>query len=257
MLAAVAAAFEASGCQVLGTATAGQAARTLADGADLRTSSTLASLVGRFDRGQLRLDERSVVILDEAGMTDDIDLARLTTHAQLAGAKLIVVGDHRQLGAVGPGGALAALVARHPDAIHQLADNRRQTNPAEREALEQLRDGDIRRAVDWYAGHGRLRPVVDREGALQAAVEGWAADTAAGAETALLAWRRANVSELNAQARVWMAATGRLAGPELDVDGVSYRAGDKVVALAPDRDAGLVTSQRATITNVDIGLAPL
>ena len=56
MLAAVAAAFEASGCQVLGTATAGQAARTLADGAALGSSSTLASLVGRLDRGHLQLD---------------------------------------------------------------------------------------------------------------------------------------------------------------------------------------------------------
>jgi len=255
MLAAVAGAFEASGCQVLGTATAGQAARTLAHGADLPTSSTLASLVGRLDRGQLQLDERSVVILDEAGMTDDVDLARLTTHAQLAGAKLIVVGDHRQLGAVGPGGALAALVARHPDAVHHLTENRRQTNPEERAALEQLRHGDISRAVDWYAGHGRLRPVGDRESALQAAVDGWAADTAAGAETALLAWRRANVAELNSRARAWMAASGRLTGPELDLDGVSYRAGDKVVALAPDRDAGLVTSQRATITDVDVDTA--
>ncbi|MHB1930767.1 MAG: ATP-dependent DNA helicase [Acidimicrobiales bacterium] len=243
---------EASGCQVLGTATAGQAARTLADGADLGSSSTLASLVGRLDRGQLRLDERSVVILDEAGMTDDVDLARLTTHAQLAGAKLIVVGDHHQLGAVGPGGALAALAARHPDAVHHLAENRRQTDPEERAALEQLRDGDINRAVDWYADHDRIRPVADRESALQAAVDAWAADTAAGAETALLAWRRANVAELNDRARAWMADTGRLTGPELTTGGVSYRAGDKVIALAPDRDAGLVTSQRATITHVDI-----
>jgi hypothetical protein len=252
MLAAVASAFEASGCRVLGTATAGQAARTLADGAALGSSSTLASLVGRLDRGQLRLDERSVVILDEAGMTDDVDLARLTTHAQLAGAKLIVVGDHRQLGAVGSGGALAALVARHPDAVYHLSENRRQTDPEEREALEALRQGDISQAVDWYADHGRLRPFADRESALQAAVDGWAADTTAGAEVALLAWRRANVAELNSRARAWMDATGRLTGPEVTTgDGVSYRAGDKVVALAPDRDAGLVTSQRGTITHVD------
>jgi len=114
MLAAVASAFEASGCEVLGTATAGQAARTLAAGADLSASSTLASLTGRLEHGQLQLTDRSVVILDEAGMTDDIDLARLVTQVQLAGAKLVVVGDHRQLGALGPGGALAALVAGIP-----------------------------------------------------------------------------------------------------------------------------------------------
>ncbi len=251
MLAAVAAAFEASGCEVLGTATAGQAARTLAAGAGLPASSTLASLTGRLERHQLHLTERSVIILDEAGMTDDIDLARLVTEVQLAGAKLVVVGDHRQLGAVGPGGALGALVARHPDAVHHLVDNRRQTDPGERDALEQLRDGEVGRAVDWYTQHGRIRPATQRDDVLQAAVEGWAADTAAGAVTALLAWRRANVAEPNTRARAWMAATGRLTGPEVEVDGVAYRAGDRVVTLTPDHTAGLVTSQRATVTTVD------
>jgi len=251
MLAAVAAAFEASGCEVLGTATAGQAARTLAAGAALSASSTLASLTGRLERHQLQLTERSVVILDEAGMTDDIDLARLVTEVQLAGAKLVVVGDHRQLGAVGPGGALAALVARHPDAVHHLVDNRRQTDPRERDALEAFRDGEVARAVDWYTEHGRIRPAGRRDDALQAAVEGWAADTAAGATTALLAWRRANVVELNSRARAWMTATGRFTGPELGIDGVAYRAGDRVVTLAPDPAAGLVTSQRATVITVD------
>lgn len=56
---------------------------------------------------------------------------------------------------------------------------------------------------------------------LQAAVEGWAADTA-GATTALLAWLRANVAELNSRPRVWMAAAGRLTGPEPEVDGIAY-----------------------------------
>ena len=252
MLAAVAAAFEASGCEVLGAATAGQAARALAVGATLERSSTLASLTGRLERHRLQLTERSVVILDEAGMTDDVDLARLVTEVQLAGAKLVVVGDHRQLGAVGPGGDLGALVARYPDAVHHLVDNRRQTDPGERDALEQLRDGEVARAVDWYTEHSRIRPAAARDDALQAAVEGWAADTATGAVTALLAWRRANVAELNNRARAWMTATGRLTGPELDVDGVGYRAGDRVVTLTPDHTAGLVTSQRATVTAVDV-----
>lgn len=104
-LGAVAAAFEASGCDVIGTATAGQAARAVGDGGRLERSSTLAALTGRLERRETRLGERSVVIFDEPGMTDDVDLARLATHVQLAGAKLIVVGDHRQLGAVGPGRA--------------------------------------------------------------------------------------------------------------------------------------------------------
>ena len=46
-------------------------------------------------------------------------------------------------------------------------------------------------------------------------VVGWAKDVAEGKETAMLAWRRANVAALNAGARAAMAEAGRLSGPEL------------------------------------------
>jgi hypothetical protein len=41
-------------------------------------------------------------------------------------------------------------------------------------------------------------------------VDAWAADVAAGKETGLYAWRRANVAELNARARQWMEESGHL-----------------------------------------------
>ena len=113
MLRVVADAFERSGCQVFGTATSGQAARNLAQEAGISRSRTLASLIWRLDHGRLVLNERTVVVLDETGMTDDVDLARLAAYVELAGAKLVLTGDHHQLGPIGPGGALGALVARH------------------------------------------------------------------------------------------------------------------------------------------------
>ena len=248
MLRAVADAFERSGCEVIGTATSGQAARNLGHEAEIAQSRTLASLIWRLDHGQMALNEKTVVILDEVGMTDDADLARLAAYTELAGAKLVLTGDHRQLGPVGPGGALGALVKRHPDAVHYLGENRRQRDPGERQALEALRDGDVGEAVSWYAEHGRVHAVPSRDEALQAAVEAWAADVAAGHETGLYAWRRANVAELNRRARAWMEATGRLSGPELACPGgAAYRAGDRVVTLAPGPGGSLVTSERATV----------
>jgi len=250
MLAVVAAAFGDTGHQVLGTATSGQAARTLGTEAGIDGARTVASLVWRLDHAKLALDDRSVVILDEAGMTDDVGLARLAAHTEAAGAKLIVVGDHRQLGAVGPGGALAALVGRHPDAVHQLMGNRRQTDPDERRALAALRDGEVGHAVAWYAEAGRVHPCTDRDGALQAAVDAWAADVTAGRTAGLYAWRRGNVAELNRRARDWMETTGRLSGPEISCHGGAvYRAGDRIVALAPT--ASMVTSQAGTVDSVD------
>jgi hypothetical protein len=135
LLQVVSAAYEASGCRVIGTATSGQAARTLGKEADLGEARTLASLLWRLDHDRLTIDEHSVIILDEVGMTEDAHLVALAARIEAAGAKLVLVGDHHQLGSVGPGGALAALVRRHPDVVHQLTENRRQHDPAERRTL--------------------------------------------------------------------------------------------------------------------------
>ena len=252
MLAVVTAAFEHTGHRVIGTATSGQAARTLGTEASIGESRTLTSLVWRLDHDQLTLDDRTVVILDEVGMTDDVDLIRLTGYVEASGAKLVLVGDDRQLGPVGPGGALGALVSRHPGAVHDLVENRRQSDPDERRALEELRAGNITKALCWYANNERIHAVADRHDALDAAVDAWAADMVAGHQTGLYAWRRANVAELNNRARHWMHHTGRLAGPELECGGGNvFQAGDQVIALAPNHQAGLVTSQRATVDAVD------
>jgi len=250
MLAAVAAAFEASGCEVLGTATAGRAARTLAAGATLERSSTLASLTGRLEHGQSQLTERSVVILDAAGMTDDIDLARLVTEAQLAGAKLVVVGDHRQLGALGPGGALAALVAGIPapsTTWSTTAARSTRGNATSWSSCVTVRSAGRSTGTRSGAGSGPSPPA-----ATLSRPRSRGGRPTPPPVPPPPCWRGAVPTSPSSKprARAWMTATGRLTGPELGIDGVAYRAGDRVVTLAPDHTAGLVTSQRATVTTV-------
>jgi ATP-dependent exoDNAse (exonuclease V) alpha subunit len=101
-LAAVRDGFESAGYTVLGTATSGQAARNLGEGAGIE-SRTVASLAWRLDHNTLELSDQHVLILDEGAMTSDMDLARLLTAVERSGAKLIVVGDDRQLGCHRPG----------------------------------------------------------------------------------------------------------------------------------------------------------
>ena len=142
--------------------------------------------------------------------------------------------------------------------MHYLRQNRRQRDPDERKALESLRDGDIDEAVSWYVGQGRVHAVPNRDEALQGAADAWAADVAAGHDTRLYAWRRAHVAELNWRARAWTEASRLLSGPELACPGgAGYRAGDRVVTLAPPTGAGLVTSERATVESVDLATGSL
>jgi len=250
-LSAVRAGFEAAGFTVVGAATSGQAARSLGEGAGIAESRTIASLAWRLDHDQLRLTDRHVLILDEGGMTSDVDFGRLLAAAQASGAKIIIAGDDRQLGAIGPGGGMGALLRRHPERISQLGENVRQVDPGEREALAELRSGDVDAALAWYDANNRIRPAPTQEEAIVAAVAGWAADVAAGCDTVLLAWRRQSVEDLNVEARAAWAGMGQLAGPELEAPGGRrYRAGDLLVMLAPGPQGAWVTSQRARITAV-------
>jgi conjugative relaxase-like TrwC/TraI family protein len=244
-------ALEATGHRVLGTATSGQAARTLHHHACI-PSGTVRSLLWRLDHGQVTLDQRSVLVLDEASLTADVDVARLLLAVNRAHGKLVIVGDPRQLAPVGPGGALQALLDRHPDIVTVLHQNLRQRDPAEAAALHHLRAGNLQPAVGFYATNGRIRTASTRTETLAAMVDAWAADTAAGHDTLMLAWRRSSVADLNRLARVRAEQRGWLSGRDLDTpDGRSYAVGDPVVTLAPSYDGQLVTSQRGRVVAIN------
>ena len=251
VMAAVRDAFESGGFTVIGTSTSGQAARTLGREAGLEESRTLASLRWRIQHDRMHLTEGHVLVLDEAGMAGDRDIAFLLDHARMRGAKVVMVGDDRQLGAVSVGGAMGALVERHGGIVHVLEQNVRQHNEAEREALSELRAGDVTRAVEFYLDQDRVTTERTRDEALAKLVDRWAKDALDGRDAAMFAWRRANVAELNRLARERMVAEGRVGGPELVAPGgTHFAAGDRIVTLAPLAHGQIVTSERGVVIAV-------
>ena len=85
---AIRTAFEAGGYTVLRAATSGQAARTLAEAAGVE-SRTVASLRSRLAHGKVSLDSRTVIVLDETGMTDDADLLAVLATADAHRTKVV------------------------------------------------------------------------------------------------------------------------------------------------------------------------
>ena len=251
-LAAVRDGFEAAGYEVVGTSTSGQAARTLATEGGIEPSRTLASLNWRIAHNSLQLSARHVAVLDEAAMTDDAALLAFLEAARHAGTKVVMVGDPRQLGSVGPGGGFEALARRFAGAVHVLSENVRQVDPGEREALANLRSRDVGAAVAWYAANGRITVSPDRDTALDEVVSRWVADVRDGAAPAMYAWKRASVAELNRRGRLAWEGLGRLRGPELMVGDVGFRAGDRIVTLAPGAGGEIVTSECGTVLAVDV-----
>jgi AAA domain len=173
------------------------------------------------------LDARTVLVVDEAGMLGSRKLARLLDHAERAGAKVVLVGDDRQLAAIEAGGGFRGLRLRL--GASTLAVNRRQQQPWERQAVEQLRDSDLEAALSAYREHGRLVAAETPDQLKQALVADWWQSYQRGERVAILAYRRDEVDQFNTACRALLHASGRLGPQALQVGDRSFAVGDQVV----------------------------
>lgn len=236
-----------AGCRVVGCSWTARAAAELQAGSGI-PSSTVASLLMDLDRPEaVPLDAGCVLVVDEAGTAGTRVLARLLEHA--SGAKVVLVGDARQLPEIAAGGLFAHL-ADGPDAV-RLVGNRRQREAWERAALADLRDGDVDAALSAYESRGRIVRGESAVEVREAMAADWWAATVAGESALMLAPRRAEVDDLNARARLRMARAGRLSGSEVVVDERPFQAGDRVLALRNDRRVGVFNGTRGTVAAVD------
>ena len=241
-LAAARQAWEGSGYRVVGAALARRAAIELEDGAGIESTSIAALLEDLRRRPWRALPRRSVLVIDEAGMVPTRALAEIVDHVERCGAKLVLVGDDRQLPEIGAGGTFGAL-ARQLPAI-ELRENRRQLAAWEREALALLREGDADGAVRRYAAHGRIVLDPDADEVRRRLVADWwrAGDPD---DAVTIAHRRRDVADLNGRAHEVMRAAGALAGPSCGRD-VRVAVGDRVLLRRNDRRLGVVNGDRGT-----------
>src|SRR5215216_5551479 len=124
-------AWQLDGYRLLAAAPTGIATMSL-QGEGFEDVATCDRLLGDLDRGREELDPRTVLVVDEAGMVGSRKLGRLLEHAQEAQAKVVLVGDDRQLASIDAGGGFRALRLRL--GASELTENRRQQQAWEQEA---------------------------------------------------------------------------------------------------------------------------
>ncbi|WP_370588577.1 MobF family relaxase [Pseudonocardia sp. C8] len=198
-----------------------------------------------------RLGEGDLVVIDESGMTDTAALAAIHRRADQAGAKLLLVGDHRQLSAVGAGGGMDLLAAA--GSRYELADARRFNAEWERTASLRLRDGD-EAVLRTYHQQGRLLDSGTREAAEASAARGWLADHLAGRRSLLLVDTNEQAARVSAAIRTELVALGRVAedGVRLGFDGTTAGIGDLVEARDNNWDLAGYEGNRRGPLNRDL-----
>ena len=216
-------------------------------------ATTVASLLARLDRaaedGGHGLARDSVLLVDEAGMVDSGNLARLIEHARAAEAKLVLIGDPAQLGEIDAGGLFAALASR-TDPI-RLDEVIRHNYELDREAAKLIREGHGTQAIEVYRENERVTIASDRERLREEMVRDWTRSKQRGEDALMIAKRNADVRELNAQAREALKAEGHLRGEEIEIGGQRFAKGDQVITRVNDQRRQIYNRERWEIVEVD------
>lgn len=281
MLAAAREAWAQQGIRVVGAALAGKAAEGLEESSGI-ASRTLASWEYGWQSGKGLLDKDDVFVIDEAGMVGSRQLSRFIAEVEARGAKLVLVGDHEQLQAIGAGSPFRAIVER--TGAVELSEIRRQKQDWQREASIAFATHRTADGLGAYADRGAIEFAENGDAALTALVRDYLADleTNSSSTRIALAHRRVDVRAINADIRSALQSAGRLAGKQeieqpverakvdqgrlgsrLDASTPpqeiiydtnngkrAFAAGDRIVLLENNRDLGVKNGMLGTVEAV-------
>jgi conjugative relaxase-like TrwC/TraI family protein len=252
-------AWQLGGYRVLAAAPTGIATVSL-EAEGFEEVATVDRLLGELDRDRHRgdrplLDARTVLVVDEAGMVGSRKLTRLLEHAQRDGAKVVLVGDDRQLAAIDAGGGFRALRLRL--GASELVENRRQLHAWQREAIELVRQGEVDQAVDLYRAHERVVAAESKQELALALLNDWwdayqEAERDPTQDVVVLAARRDEVDRLNTYCQQVLAKHGRLGDQRLRVEDREVAVGDRVVCGDNAiRQLGIANGSRGQVVGMD------
>ncbi len=201
-------------------------------------------------------------VVDEAGMTGSRLMSKLQQHADAAGAKVVLVGDTRQLQPIDAGGAMRSMKQAAGGAA-EMNEIRRQHSAIDRDFVQDLKAGRSAEALEKMQERGYLREHADPSAVREAIAQNVVNDLAEGKTSIGLAASRADVAGINTAARTLAREHGLLHGedrnfktqasPEAAEKTKNFAVGDRVITLKNDKSLQLKNGQTWTVTAAENG----
>lgn len=283
--------WSSSGYRIVGAAPTGRAVANLE--ALGIPSKTLHKWDYEWERGNERLNNRSILILDEAGMVDSRRLHSLLSQSKEKGFKIVLVGDPEQLSPIEAGAPVRAIMEQVGFA--ELSNVVRQKSPWQQEATQHLATRQTMKALETYHQKNHIHYSTHAKERL---IQDWAADYKESQQDdkknkeeknrpeknpskLILAYTNKEVRDLNQLARNEARKAGQLLGHDqvlsitkplnletldkIDADKASYKAprliredrafavGDQIVFLKNDYGLDIRNGQLGRITDMQEG----
>lgn len=274
-------AFKADGRPVLGACVSNEAAEKLHQESGLPCTS-VAKLLSDLGKSKLKLTDKHVVVLDEAGMVDSRQTRDLMAHCQKAGAKLILQGDQEQIQPVGAGSGMS--IAKDAIGDAKLTEIRRQKNAQDRHTAGLFynygADGKVRNAdkvqsrgdiiekskkiFQALADNGQVDEWATGEQARKACIKAYFNSLAPTQERLILAHSNEDMQDLNRRVRQELKARG-----QVDKEDFTFRSigknkvfrdltlsrGDQVIFNVKDEGLGVINGTKGTVKSIKRGSA--
>lgn len=245
--------WAAKGFDVQGAALAGVAAKGLEDGAKI-PSKTVARLLVDIERAEQQgqaspLTAKTVLVVDEAGMIGTRQMARLLEAIEEEKAKLVLIGDEKQLQPIEHGApfkAIGAIVGRA-----ELKEIRRQKEEWAREAVHLVVGGESEKALSTFAEKGLLEIKETKEQAINTLVSQWQSDQGDLKEKLILSTTRHGAKALNELIQEQRKNAGELRGEALGVNGYQFFAGDRILFLTKSKSMNLENGDKGTVLTIN------
>lgn len=251
VLAAMREAYEKQGFNVYGAILQGKTAEDLQNDSGIQ-SGTIAKMLIDLQKGKFKLDAKTVLVVDEAGMVGSRDLEKLMGHVEAAGARLRLVGDAKQLAAVEYGNAFVEVSNRTE--VASLTEIMRQKTEWQRQASEKFAVHNIDGLQD-YADRGHVHLEDTTKDAQLALVRDWSIHRVMQPEQSRIVLTHTNASriELNDMMRAELQKQGHLKN-SIDVTTsrgtVAMAVGEKVMFTKADRDLGVKNGTTGSVSKI-------
>jgi conjugative relaxase-like TrwC/TraI family protein len=254
---------EARGVAVIALAPTASAAMVLGEALGARSDTVARHLLSPERPHQ---SQPAAWIVDEASLLSARDTARLFDLAEKHNARIILVGDVKQLGSVEAGAAFAQLQGAGLETA-KLSEIVRQTNDAARQAVLASIEGDAKKALAALdRGGGMIVENSDRAERFAAITERYAGlDKAGRTRTLVIEPSREGRDALTADIRDALTRSGALTGPAVAMqslankgltraearDPLSYDKGDVVRFTRDYADKGVSRGEAFRVESID------
>jgi conjugative relaxase-like TrwC/TraI family protein len=263
--------FEKNGYRVIGSALAGNAAKGLRESSGIESDTVRMRLMQLYPRpwrlakhhvkqlmraalklrthkhSTLRIDRKTVFIVDEAGMVGTRDFALIAKAVERGGGILVCVGDEKQLPSIDAGGGFESLLKRFGGP--RLTEITRQENIEERRAVEHLSRGEAEPFLKTHASRGNLIVAENRDTAQRQLIADWTSGGGVHSpqnHRIFVATNR-EADEYNLLAQRERMRAGKLSEQKVTVDRTTYYRGDRLMFVEKSRRLGIENGDTGTI----------